>query len=204
MKIREALREGSHIVIHYEDGKKNAFLCETVKAGLVWPETLETPAYYCILGQSEVPNKKGKKPLNLLIEAQEALPDKLYEKLIQDSRRLLCWDYFADFTHEKNLDYYQGFDRFMTKRDLNRINLHPASVTSYAPGLLIIRDWIDNEALDIPRNSVLGQQLGEIRKAEQGQEPKNYAANALRCVIGSFDVQPCLGRNVKASNYVYY
>jgi hypothetical protein len=201
MKI-EAMREGSHIHIYCEGEKKHSFLVESVRGGLSWPETLETPAYYCIFGQAPVPNKKGKKPLRLLIEAQDELPDNLYEKLIRDSRRLLCWEYFADFSHEKNLDFYQGFDDFMAKRDLNRINLQP-SVSGYTAGLLKIRDWINKEALDIPGDSILGQQLGDIRKAGEGRESTNYAVNALRCVIDGFGVPPFSALPVVPSNYCY-
>jgi len=137
-----------------------------------------------------VPNKKGKKPLRFLIEAQEQLPDNLYEKLIRDSRRLLCWEYFADFSHEKNLDFYQGFDDFMAKRDLKRINLHPA-VSGYTAGLLRIRDWVSNDALlDIPEDSILGQQLGGIRKTNQEKNSENFAVTALRNLIGGFDIRP--------------
>ena len=96
MKIREAMREGSDIVIYFEDGEKEAVRCESVRGGIVWPETLETPAYYCIFSQSPMPNKKGKKPVKFLSEAQDELPDNLYEKLILDSLRLLCCEYFVD------------------------------------------------------------------------------------------------------------
>ena len=92
----------------------------------------------------------------------------------------------------------------MKKRDLNRINLHPASVSSFTAGLLIIKDWISNEALDIPGDSILGQQLGNIRKADQDQESMNYAVNCLRCVIGSFEMPPYFAAvHVGPANYYY-
>jgi hypothetical protein len=201
--IKEARREGSHIVVYFEDGEKEAVLCESVRGGLAWPETIETPTYYCVFGQSPMPNKNGKKPLRFLIEAQEELPDNLYEKLILDSRRLLCWEYFVDLVNENNLDFYRGFNRFMKKRDLNRIDLHRASVSNFTAGLLVIKDWISNEALDIPGDSILGQQLGNIRKADQGQESMNYAVNCLRFVIGSFEIPPFFARPVEETPFYF-
>ena len=150
-----------------------------------------------------MPNKKGKKPVKFLSEAQDELPDNLYEKLILDSRRLLCWEYFVDSANENNVDFYERFIRFMKKRDLDRIRLRPAGISNFTAGLLAIKDWISNEALEIPGDSILGQQLGNIRKADQGSESMNYAVNCLRFVIGSFEVSPFFARPVEETPFYF-
>jgi hypothetical protein len=174
-----------------------------VAGGVAWP-TIGHPAYYCIFGQDPNRNHKGKKPLKFIAEAENHSPEELYGKLILDSRKLLCWDYYADL-QEKNLNFYQDFISFMSMRDLDRINLQPASVIDYTAGLLTIQNWIRSEALKgVPKDSILGSQLREIKESNY-QEPKFYAVDALRCVISSFNVPTAYARpvTVKPSNYIY-
>ena len=90
-------REGSFVSFtREEEGKKIVVPCRDIRGSMVWP-TPTSPLYFCVFAQESQPNSKGKMPLVLLTEGEDALPQRFFQKMIEHSRRLWCREFYVDF-----------------------------------------------------------------------------------------------------------
>lgn len=202
-KIEEVFQVGEGYGIKYEDGSKKAISLKTIKGGIRWPLP-SSPAYYCIIGKCSFPGENLKKKLILLAEGEATLPGDLFQKLYDDARKLRCVEFYGEID-EANYEYYDQFLRFMERKMIDRIRLMPPSIKDWQAGILGILKYVKNNLLDMPKDSILRDQLGRMASEDQQDSRKAafYAVDALKNLIRSFETQPALGRNVKASNYVY-
>jgi len=185
-KIKQATRLGSQILIHFEDKKEKPMTCRAIRGGLTFPSA-EAPGYLMIVGQIPIMNKKRKKPIMIFHEFQTELPTSLYDEVVKCVRKFLCWDFFADFNINSR-ELYESFEEYMTKRDMSRVSLEPPSLTDWNTSILLTQEWIGDKSLEIPFGGIVHDQLKRMTREDRkdSRKPDFHAANALRCVLGSF------------------
>ena len=177
--------------------KQTSFFCHDIKGSLVWP-TANSPAYYCIIGQSKNINRKGKLPLIFLGERARELPKDIFKLLKKDSRRLACFEFFNDLLKE-NRDLITLFYDFCRYQRINNISLTKAPlVGKFHLGARLLNEWINDNALQIPKGTILYKQLKQMQvpHAEVKPEEKFFAVNALQFIIASVERQPWRGVGV--------
>ena len=203
MKIKQVLKAGEQFEIEYEDNSKKSIFLDSVKGGISWP-TPNSPAYYLIIGKYSFPEQNLKKSLVLLTELEAELPEKLICDLYNDARNLRCREFFGEF-EEATVEYCKLFDRYMDRLNANFIELLPAEIIDWNAGILRIQKYGAEESLDIPQDSILRRQLGDIRGADRENSQRHvfYALDALRCCIGNFEVPPTFAKPVNPYIYCY-
>ena len=186
-EIKQALRNGERIEVQYSDDTAEKVCVQEVRGGLMLP-TAESPAYFCILGQLLERNSKFKHPCILLSETEAALPEQFYKKLSNEARKLLCWTFFCDYT-DSNYEFRVSLSKYLRKRDLSRISIKLPYIGDWVNGILTIRQSSEDGVLKIPKDSIMGRQLGQMTPGDQqeSQRGRFYAVDALRCVLGSFE-----------------
>jgi len=205
-KIKQATREGSEILIHFEseDEKEKPMVCRSIRGGLTFPSA-ESPGYLMVVGQTPIMNIKRKKPIVIFHEFETELPTNLYDEVIKCARKYLCWDYFADFNINSR-ELYESFEEYMTKRDMNRMSLEPPSLTDWNTSILLTQEWIGDKSLTIPFGGIVHDQLKRMTREDRkdSRKPLFHAANALRCVLGSFvEERVSVGGPIPAGSYKY-
>jgi hypothetical protein len=199
-RIEKVSKVGEQVEIYYEDGSKKAISLEAIKGGIAWPP----PGYYCIIGRYSFPDKNLKKKLILLTESEATLPEDLFQELYNDAKKLRCFEFYGE-VDEANYEYYNQFSRFMERAMVDRIRLIPPPIKDWQAGILGILKYVRDNALDMPRDSILYGQLGSMTSEDQQDSRKSafYAVNALKNLIGSFEIQPVFGRSVGRAGYVF-
>lgn len=184
-EIENCLRDGSYIAIKFKEDKA-PFMFDRTAAGISFSNP-DSSAYCCILGQEAGLSKSLKKPLVLLSEYEANLPDELYEKIAGDVRRLFCWEFYADL-NEHTRAHYTAFSEYMVKRDLTRISLDKPGLSDWNTSILTIKQWIKDKALEIPKGTILYNQLGQMRDKDRKDVRKPFfnAVNGLRCALSAF------------------
>jgi len=185
--IKQALRNGERIEIQYTDDTADRVYVQKVRGGLMLP-TAQSPAYFCILGQLLDKNSKFKHPCILLSETEADLPEQFYKKLSLEARKLLCWRFFCDYT-DSNSEFRVSLSKYLRKRDLSRVSIKFPYIGDWVNGVLTIRQSSKDGALKIPKDSIMGRQLGQMEPEHQQESQRSsfYAVDALRCVLGSFE-----------------
>ena len=204
MKVSECVRVGSEIEVRFEDDSKKVFSFGVVRGGVAWP-TPNSPAYYCMVGRRTCVNKNFKEPLVLFSEYEADLPVDLFQRLYEDARRFFCFEFYAD-VDEASYEYYNQFYRYMERLNMHqRIVLNQAGIMDWQAGVLCIQKYARDSALDVPEGTILASQLGKMTRADQQDSKKNefYAVNALRCLIGSFEIPSTSARSVAPCDYLY-
>ena len=81
-------------------------------------------------------------------------------------------------------------DQHLKKFSFGKINLDAPYLTEWINGILSIQQWMIDEALELPDGSVLRNQLKAhtFEDREESRRGPFYAVDALRCVIGSFEL----------------
>jgi hypothetical protein len=202
-EIENCMRVGSGITINFKDENKDSIVCSVVGGGISWP-SINSPGYYCIFGRKSCVNANLKKPLHFLAEREGALTRDLCEGLQRDIREFFCFRLYVN-VDEGSYGHYNEFIRLMEPL-MDRVELLSADISDWNLGILQIQRYTRDDALQqIPKDSILYNQLGRITKSDdqERERAKFYAVSALINVIGSFDVQPFLGRSVKPASYVY-
>ena len=185
--IKQALRNGERIEVQYSDDTADRVYVQKVHGGLMLP-TAQSPAYFCILGQLLDRNSKFKHPCILLSETEADLPEQFYKKLSNEARKLLCWSFFCDYT-DSNYEFRLSLSKYLRKRDLSRVSIKFTYIGDWVNGVLTIRQYSKDGALEIPKDSIMGRQLGQMVPEDQQESQRNrfYAVDALRCVLGSLE-----------------
>jgi hypothetical protein len=198
-KVIECLRIGSDVEVRFEDDSEKVVPLSVIRGGIAWPSP-SSPTYGCIVGRCTHVNANLKEPLVLLVEHEADLPRDLFNRLREDARKLFCNQFYTEI-NEANFEYYNQFIRFMGQR----IILDQPDILDWQPGVLRIREYSKADALIIPKDTILHRQLSKMtRKDQQDSERQTfYAVGALCCLIGSFDIQPAMGRRIEPSDYIY-
>ena len=187
--IKQATRIGTDVVLHFKDDKEKPMICRSIRGGLTFPVEDQT-GYLLVAGQLPQMNKHRKYPIVVFREAQAALPETLFNHLIDAARGLLCWDFFTDLTMDTS-ELYDMLEDFLMLRDMTRISLEPPPVTDWNVAVLMLQQWINEGSLFIPDGMYLHNELRGMTVEDRlnAAKVKLPGANALRCVVSSF-LQP--------------
>jgi hypothetical protein len=178
----------------------------TVRGGISWP-SIDSPGYFCLLGMKDEHTLTERKPLELLTEGKASLIDKFSEKLSLSATRWCCDPLIADCS-EGNKGFQDSLDRFVRDRKVKDIRLWDSSEFSmsikYSVGL--IRQWREDNALCIPKGTILNEQLTTVttNTPERELEKMYFAIMALCRVLASFEVYPwrkCSGKTAGFTNW---
>ncbi len=172
-------------IIHSTSDGQNLIYLD-IRAGLAWPYR-SAPGYFCIFGQKGQKKEFKKHPLVFMAEAESADLRALLQRLGDECSRLLCGDVYADF-EEARQSYRSAVSRAWDDRKALKVGVNQAPhARLFQYGTDIIREWVQDKALEIPSGTVLSRQLGNLPKPETWENPeeKFYAGNALRYVVGS-------------------
>ena len=189
--IKHATRIGTDVIIHFKDDKEKPMICRSIRGGLTFPVE-DQPGYLLVAGQLPEMNDKRKYPIVVFREAQAALPETLFNQLIDAARGLFCWEFFTDLTMETG-ELYDMLDDFLRLRDMSRITLEPPPVTDWNAAVLMLQQWINEGSLLVPEGMYLHNELRSmtVEHRLKSAKVKLPGANALRCVVSSF-LQPSM------------
>ena len=194
---------GVVIEITPEEGQTVRDHYRGVRCGLSWP-TPHSPGYYCMVGQLIKSNAIGKYPLRLLKEGQEQTPGVLFQRMADDLGLFNGYEIYTDLS-EKYRSYVLAFSDFeRNERGSQKLYLKFSPFfQSFLHGISLIKEWVKDEALTIPKESIVYNQLREIKADDLKGNPEDvfYAINGLRYVIGAFQTSLCSPpRKIKPSS----
>ena len=176
------------VTLKKPDGKQTTFFCRDIRGALVWP-TLNSPGYYCIFAQRNDSTPQGKLPLQLLGETVEELPKHIFQNLMKDAKRLGCYEFYNDYQdgNEELIRAFYEYSRYQRNANI-KFTKAPFS-KSFHIGILLIKEWVKNNALNIPNNTILRDQLKNIDTADLTEKPeeKFFAVNALRFIVATVE-----------------
>lgn len=188
--IPRSSRHGFATVEIHRDDKVEILTFRGVRCGLHWPSA-SSPGFYTLVGESVKSGIVGGYSLRVLREGEDQIPSKLYEKLSDDLGSFGARDIFADM--ERFKDYVLDIIAFKKEqRPRQAIYLKPAPFyQDFSHGIFTIREWVKKDALVIPKESVIYNQLKGITSQDLKDSPeeKFFAVDALRHAVGSFKVQ---------------
>ncbi len=189
-------------IVHKYDQEDN-FIVETVRGGIMWPGK-ESPGYMCILGQRPKYNKFRKKPLVLLAEHSIGLPQKMIETICAETRRLMCRELFCDF-NERTYQFQEDLDRHLKKFGFGKVTLDTPYLVDWINGILLAQQWTSMKALELTDGSILKNQLKGMKFEDRDQARRDplFAVDALRCVLGSFEVPAARLVQIKQAGHVW-
>jgi len=177
------------IEITSDNGQTKEEYFRGVRCGLAWP-TAVSPGYFVLIGQYTKSNVTGRFPLRFLREGQGETPAKLFQKLFNETGAFRCWEIFSDLS-EKNYSYLSAFEQERrANRNLQDIRLDFAPFyQNFSHGISLIKEWIEGEALHIPRDTIVYNQLTTITAENVRMDPERifFAVNGLRFVVGAFE-----------------
>jgi hypothetical protein len=190
-EIKEVMRIGeSELIVFPEDENKGSITCDVIRGGIAWP-SLTSPAYFCLIGRRGHFNPNFKSPLILLKEYEADLLGDLLIQLHEDARKSFCLKFYAE-VKEGHYAFCDQFCKYMEKLR-SQIELLSPDIPDWTASILQIQKYVKDSALSIPKETILHSQLGKMTGGDDekdSQKAEFYAVNALRCVIGSFEIQP--------------
>jgi hypothetical protein len=162
----------------------------TVRAGVFWP-TAKAPGYYCSIGAKDDLEAADRVSLVLISEGQTGVREKLFEKIMLNTKRFECERIYARLDGNKGpeREYY----RFRSQKEIDCPGLLDSSdFENFNQDVPLIRQWIEKGALKINPNSCLGEQLGKLKADDVNEnfEVKFYAVAAFCRVLKSLAVYP--------------
>lgn len=162
----------------------------TMRAGISWPG-MDSPGYCCIFGLKDDRTFMGNKPLVLLDEFEKSILDEFFERLVIRTRKNMCAMTLA------NLENYPIFEdslrRFVDKRKMEaHLPYDSSEFENLNHATVLINQKLHEGSLIIPKDTILGRQLGSITPDDVREKPEErfYAVMALARVIGSFEYYP--------------
>lgn len=160
------------------------------RAGISWA-TANSPFYYCILGSKNEPTLTDKWPLVLLAEGETETMELFFERLTRYVKKLFCEWTVADF---KN-NFENSLLKFVRAAKIEGIRRYDSS--EFMEGdlehsIALIRQWRRDNALVIPKDTILGKQIRSMTPEDLKDKPdeRYYAVMALCRVLGSFEDRP--------------
>jgi hypothetical protein len=187
---------GILIEITKEDGKIEKEHLRGVRCGLSWPTSI-SPAYLCLIGQKVASIPTGKYPLRVIKEGEAQTPGELFQKMFNEMGAFYASEIYTEIpfnTTEKNMNWVLAFDRCRKERNLQSVRLHRAPYfQDFTHGTLLIKEWLQEGALYIPKETAIHEQLRTIEKEDLQTNPEGrfYAVNALRYVVAAFETSIC-------------
>jgi hypothetical protein len=187
------------VIVHEIDGKETEKIrYSAIRAGLSWP-VKGSSGYYCILGEEYVErnlftNEQPRGKLVFLKELKATQPflDVFFLPLTDDSTLYLCEKVYTDLSedHADDAKFYQDY---LYEKKLTHGRLEEAPyISNFNLGVSLIRRWIDNGLLTIPKDTIVHDQLSQIAKLDLDASPETiyFAVNALRFAVGAFYKSP--------------
>ena len=179
------------------DGKLKTLHYSAVRAGLTWA-TSETPAFYVILGEEHVGKTKyqGERPHRGKLkffkeqEISSLFLDKLFSKLSDDCVLFGCKHVYADLrdSHETDAEFFHSF---VYDNEVGSISMQEAPfLENFALRVSLIKRFMnDGRLVDIPKNSIVREQLKRLATSDLEDaecEKRFYAVSALSFSIAAF------------------
>jgi hypothetical protein len=188
------------VTVEVLDGdKRETLLFRGVRCGLSWP-TAQSPGFFVLLGQENKKNITGHYPLRLLREGEEQIPAQLFEKMAGDAGSFFVEEIYTDLSgaSERSRGYVAAFDAFRRERRRQKLYLRPGPF-DFSHGIFVLKGLTRDGSLYVPKDSIVFEQLKTITSEDLRGDPENkfYAVNALRFVIGSFEVSSCTPKNLR-------
>ena len=187
-EVIRSWRDETTDLIFHDTGRLPNRIYRDVRAGLTWPSR-DAPGYFIILGQLPHRNEMKERPLVFIKEKiSEDLRD-LFQSLSDAAQMFLCEDAYTDLSNKEYEGYVQMFRDFCSKNEIRRLYLQEAPyISNFQYGLHLIKEMLGNYALEIDKQTIAGQQLGQIPKGDPGEHPEEtfWAVNALRYVVGAY------------------
>jgi hypothetical protein len=162
----------------------------TIRAGVSWP-TAKSPGYYCIIGAKDDLEAADRVSLVLIDEGQSGVREKLFEKIMLNTKESGCERIYARLDGNKSPE--RAYYRFRRQRNIDCPGLLDSSeFENFNQDVLLIRQWIEKGALKVPPNSCLGEQLANLKADDVNEnfEVKFYAVAAFCRVLKSLDIYP--------------
>ena len=184
LHVAEASAGG--FIVHYKrpptEPKSLKIAINGVRSSAVFPSP-SIPGYYLFMGEKFERNKVNKNPLVFLAEGEYHGYAELLEKFADDAIRLRC-----------RMIYCQPEEGFLYE-------LKKRIPTLYAPqhlpfgddekyGKILVHQWLKDESLDIPKDTVLTQHL---TKSTEETLPPGF--QALRQIVGGFLTDSTIGKH---------
>jgi hypothetical protein len=161
-----------------------------VRCGLSWPTGIR-PAYYCLVGQLSKNLITGKYPLRFLKEGEAETPSRLFQQMLDEMGEFYCWEIYTDLS-EKHRSYIIAFDQYQRgNRSQQKTKIvYAPFYQNFVHGITLLKEWTRAEALYIPPDTIVHAQLRTITTENLQEDPESsfHAINALRYVVGSFEV----------------
>ena len=88
---------------------------------------------------------------------------------------------------------------------MGKVSLDPPYLKDWITGILSIQQWAIDKALDLPDGSIMKTQLSGMSEEDKDESRRGplYAVDALRCVLGSFELPIAQPVVIKQTGYVY-
>ena len=177
------------------DGELKSYHYAAIRGGLSWGSG-ESPAFFMILGEEFVDKTRfeGQVPprgkLKVFTERQIPSPflDKLFSALTDDCALFGCGYVYADLSDEHE-ESGKLFMEYVSEKKARYVSLEDAPfVNNFPLGVSLINRWLSEALLDLPKESLVRDQLKKLTKQDFGDSPEQrfFAVNALRFVLGSF------------------
>jgi hypothetical protein len=193
-RVPRIFKERDKVIFHYpqQEGRPvriDEYWC--VRGGISWP-VASRPGYFCLFGLKDEPTLTDKKPLVLLAEGEAQLPTKFFEKVAVSSRRIYCDRLYADLD-DNHKGLKDSFLKFVREGKLEGLRLLDSSeFYDLDHGSLLIKQWNQDDALIIPKKTILRDQLasvpGDVTLSDF--EKDFFAIAALIRVLISFEIYP--------------
>jgi len=198
-QIVKAETEKNGLIAHTLDmggGKLETVRYTAVRAGLAWP-SLEASAFYVIMGEEYVGKTKyegqqrqrGKLKIFKEQEISSPFLDNLCLQLTDDCTLFNCKHVYTDLSHDHEADA-QFFYDFVYAKKIPHIGLEEAPfVDSFALGISLIKRFMTDGFLDIPKDSIAREQLKRVTKSHIGNpesEKRFHATTALRFCVAAY------------------
>lgn len=184
--IRSWRDETTNLIFH-DTGRLPHRSYRDVRAGLTWP-CGNAPGYFIILGQLPYKNELGERELTFLKEGVAENLKNLFQSLSDAAQMLLSENIYTNLSPDFD-GYVQMFMDFCSKNEIRRLYLQEAPwISNFQYGLYLAHEFLGNYALEIDKQTIAGQQLGQIPKGDPGEHPDQtfWAVNALRYLVGAY------------------
>jgi hypothetical protein len=204
VKLKGRTIEGMTTLEIVDGEKKEEKHINGVRCGLSWPNPVNPGGYFCLIGQEDKRVPTGERGLIFISEFEAQSIAALLQEMFDQLGTYGCFEIYAEILasewSERPIEgiqsYLVAFDDYQTSRKAQRVELLQAPFCkSFIHGVDIIKRWTTYiSALGIPRETIIRKQLSQINDEALKKSPENvfFAINALRYVLGAFEVSPII------------
>ena len=182
-----------------DDGKTRNINLSAVRGGLTWPEP-ESPAYFVMVGVERKTGTrfegKPKPKSRYIFLTEQEIPGLILEPLFRSmtdaATRFYSSEIFApiDEGREETAKFY---DHWCWEHGIRYGYIMPAPFWNEASlGVSLVSKAINNELLDLPRDSIIRRQLQSLSSQDLTDLNNQhfYAVNAARALFAGFYKYP--------------